>query len=222
MSRYGYLDLFQSPLEFEITRVDCVSSNLQVWYVEIRISRRISESPLDFEITRVDCISSVLQIWYVEVRISRPISESLGIRDNESWLCFLNSASLICRGTDISTYFRESLGLRDNESRLYILPVAPMEEVHVMTEHTPHMKPPITKTRLYNFDPLKPHFYIVKLGATGIYIIFLVSAQKIGCGYSLEPPVVGTHNLCFWAEVWKILEFFIWLFFFIFLYPATQ
>ena len=22
----------------------------------------------------------------------------------------------------------------------------------------------ITKTRLYNFDPLKPHFYIVKLG----------------------------------------------------------
>ena len=24
----------------------------------------------------------------------------------------------------------------------------------------------ITKTRLYNFDPLKPHFYIVKLGFT--------------------------------------------------------
>ena len=25
----------------------------------------------------------------------------------------------------------------------------------------------ITKTRLYNFDPLKPHFYVVKLGFTG-------------------------------------------------------
>ena len=25
----------------------------------------------------------------------------------------------------------------------------------------------ITKTRLYYFDPLKPHFYIVKLGFTG-------------------------------------------------------
>ena len=36
----------------------------------------------------------------------------------------------------------------------------------------------ITKTRLYNFDPLKPHFYIVKLGFTEIYIIFLISAQK--------------------------------------------
>ena len=28
------------------------------------------------------------------------------------------------------------------------------------------------------FDPLKPHFYIVKLGFTRVYIIFLISAQK--------------------------------------------
>ena len=38
----------------------------------------------------------------------------------------------------------------------------------------------ITKTCLYNFDPLKPHFYIVKLGFTRVYIIFLISAQKHG------------------------------------------
>ena len=31
------------------------SSILQIWYVEVRISRSISESPLEFEITRVDC-----------------------------------------------------------------------------------------------------------------------------------------------------------------------
>ena len=36
----------------------------------------------------------------------------------------------------------------------------------------------ITKTCLYNFDPLEPHFYIVKLGFTGVYISFLISAQK--------------------------------------------
>ena len=36
----------------------------------------------------------------------------------------------------------------------------------------------ITKTRLYNFDPLNPHFYIAKLGFTGVYTIFLISAQK--------------------------------------------
>ena len=36
----------------------------------------------------------------------------------------------------------------------------------------------LTKTRLYNVDPLKPHFYIVKLGFTGVYVILLISAQK--------------------------------------------
>ena len=30
------------------------------------------------------------------------------------------------------------------------------------------------KTYLYNFDPLKPHFYSVKLGFTKVYIIFLI------------------------------------------------
>ena len=36
----------------------------------------------------------------------------------------------------------------------------------------------IKKTYLYNLDPLKPHFYIVKLGFTGVDIIFVISAQK--------------------------------------------
>ena len=50
------------------------------------------------------------------------------------------------------------------------------------------------KTCLYNFDPLKPHFYIVKLGFTEVYIIFLISGQNIDCGYSLEPPRRGGSN----------------------------
>ena len=69
----------------------------------------------------------------------------------------------------------------------------------------------ITKTYLYNFDPLKPHFYIVKLGFTGVYIIFLFSAQNIDYGYSLEPPRWGGSNeypqSMFWVEIWKISEF---------------
>ena len=37
----------------------------------------------------------------------------------------------------------------------------------------------ITKTCLYNTDLLKPHFCVVKLGFTGIYIsFFLIFAQK--------------------------------------------
>ena len=37
----------------------------------------------------------------------------------------------------------------------------------------------ITKTYLYNSDPLKPHFYLVKLGFIGVYIIFLISSKNI-------------------------------------------
>ena len=82
----------------------------------------------------------------------------------------------------------------------------------------------ITKTFLYIFDPLKPHFYTVKLEFTGVYIIFLFLLKNIDCGYSLELPrrggsyeypqsmfceavLTSTHNLCFWAEIWKISEF---------------
>ena len=71
----------------------------------------------------------------------------------------------------------------------------------------------ITKTCLYYFDPpLKPHFYIVKLGFTGVYIIFLISAQNIDCGHSLESPRrFGSNEYpqsMFWAEIWKISIFF--------------
>ena len=47
-----------------------------------------------------------------------------------------------------------------------------------LSKPTPLHQAHITKAYLYNFDPLKPHFYIVKLGFTGVYIIFLISAQK--------------------------------------------
>ena len=82
----------------------------------------------------------------------------------------------------------------------------------------------ITRTRLYSFDPLKPHFYIVKLGFTRVYLFFLFllrniecgyslePPRNIDCGYSLEPPRWGGSNeypqSMFWAEIWKILEFF--------------
>ena len=90
----------------------------------------------------------------------------------------------------------------------------------------------ITKSRLYNFELLKPNFYKVKLRVTGVYIIFLISAQNIDCGYSLEPPRrflfllksidcgYSLEQPCrcgsteypqsmTWEEIWKISEFFI-------------
>ena len=63
----------------------------------------------------------------------------------------------------------------------------------------------------YSSDPLKSHFYIVKMGFTGVYIIMLISAKNIYCRYSLEPPHRGGSNECpqsmFWAEIWKISKF---------------
>ena len=41
--------------------------------------------------------------------------------------------------------------------------------------------------------PLKPHFYIVKLGYAGVYLFFLFLLQSIDCGYSLEPPLRGSN-----------------------------
>ena len=70
------------------------------------------------------------------------------------------------------------------------------------------------KIRLYNFDLLKPHFYIVKLGFIGVYTLFFSFLLKdIDSGYSLEPPLRGGSNeypqSMFWSEIWKITEFFI-------------
>ena len=66
------------------------------------------------------------------------------------------------------------------------------------------------KTYLYNFDSLKPHFYIGKRGFTVVYIIFLISVQKHRLWYSLEPPRQGGSNeypqSMFWVEIWKISE----------------
>ena len=51
---------------------------------------------------------------------------------------------------------------------------------------------------------------MVKLGFTGVYIIFFISAQNIDCGHSLEPPRWGGSNeypqSMFWAEIWKIYK----------------
>ena len=53
----------------------------------------------------------------------------------------------------------------------------------------------IMKTCPCNVYPLKPHFYIVKLGYAGVYLFFLFLLQNIDCGYSLEPPRRGGSNV---------------------------
>ena len=52
----------------------------------------------------------------------------------------------------------------------------------------------IRKTYLYNFDPLKPHFYIVKLDLQGYKLFVLFLLKNIDCWYSLEPLCRGGSN----------------------------
>ena len=74
-----------------------------------------------------------------------------------------------------------------------------------------HFDHNIMKTCPWNEYPLTPHFYIVKLGFTGVYIIFLFLLQNIDCGYSLEPPRWGGSNVypqfMFWAKIRKKSHF---------------
>ena len=65
----------------------------------------------------------------------------------------------------------------------------------------------ITETYPYNFNPIKPHFYIVKLGFTGVYIIFLISAQKHRLWVLGEAILTSTHNLCFEQKYEKYQNF---------------
>ena len=70
----------------------------------------------------------------------------------------------------------------------------------------------ITKTYRYNFDYLKPHFYIVKLRSTGVYIIFLISAQNhrlwVLCCRRGEAVLTCTHNYCFDQKYKKKYQIF--------------
>ena len=69
---------------------------------------------------------------------------------------------------------------------------------------------PITKTYLYNFDPLKSHFNIVKLGFTGVYIVFLILLKKHRLWVlvrTASPVPTSTHNLCFEQKYEKYQNF---------------
>ena len=68
--------------------------------------------------------------------------------------------------------------------------------------------PYITKTCLYNFD--KPHFFIVKLWFTGVYIIFVISAQKHRLWYSLVHTTYVFKQKCEKCQSFYLKNFSFW------------
>ena len=47
----------------------------------------------------------------------------------------------------------------------------------------------------YNFDPLKPYFYIVKLGFTGYTLFFLFLLKNIDCEYSFYQQSILSRKM---------------------------
>ena len=88
---------------------------------------------------------------------------------------------------------RRVMLLQNSKSRRQIIIIFIIARVPFV-EHLQCSWMHITKTCLCNFDPLKPHFYIVKLGFTGVHIIFLFLFKYIDCGYWLELSRRGGSN----------------------------
>ena len=66
------------------------------------------------------------------------------------------------------------------------------------------------------WPPYTPLLYIKTWGLQGYTLLFPFLLKNIDCGYSLEPPHRCSSNeypqCMFWAEIWKISVFFIWIF----------
>ena len=54
-----------------------------------------------------------------------------------------------------------------------------------------HFMDKFSMSQKHAFDPLKPHFYTVKLRFTEVQLNFPITAQSIDYGYLLEPPSSG-------------------------------
>ena len=102
------------------------------------------------------------------MKIFYSINHSLSLRNH---LFF--PVSVLC-----SQMFTKKLNLRPRIDLTY--PVSIVKSDIVKKKKKIRKFEHITKTYmyLYNFDPIKPHFYIVKLVFTGVYIIFSYFCSK--------------------------------------------
>ena len=56
---FRYISNVKCPITYKFVKCGCSNYfflNSEIWYVEVRVSRSVSEGPLEFEIKRVDCI----------------------------------------------------------------------------------------------------------------------------------------------------------------------
>ena len=112
----------------------------------------------------------------------------VAVYDNHIWHFFQNLATLPDGKIDFSKLFKQ-------EEEIDVDKYFSKKELEEMSSYDKKryknlkMNYEVMLMMGRQFNPsLKLHFYIVKLGFTGVFIILLISAQNIDCGYSLEPP----------------------------------
>ena len=114
-------------------------------------------------------IKAVLKIYYPP-RLKMPFGGDISLTylcniyewDLRSWSDFDQTSSkcMVCQHLLLASYCKFSVQLRQIRQM-----IASVREL-------------ITRTCYMMLTPLKPHFYIVKLGFTRVYIIFITQAQK--------------------------------------------
>ena len=126
------------------------------------------------------------------------------IRSNAACLCcFIGSDSVKFSCKHVIHWIKQEINFGNIFKATYCKLELPQEGLqklcYLYRLSTGFVNYSITKTYLYDFYPLKPHFYIVKLEFTGVYIIFLISAQ--------QAVLKSTHNLCFEQKYEKYQNF---------------
>ena len=177
-------------------------------------------------IQSIQCIKSIIRLWY----ILQSANTTIKMLKNSPWGSIagssLRSVKLVsipyCKGVHSKRkeftpsskvdLFTERTSVQESKKWNNKVDFLPKWS---QSYHQNKKWGTITKTCLYNFDPHKPYFYIVKLGLTGVYIIFLISAEKHR-SYSLEPPRRGVSNeyqqSMFMSRNMKNIRIFIWKF----------
>ena len=178
---------------------------------------------------RKQCCTPYYCLWRISIKPRLPFSIcNVFFVSKSNLLDFILSNWI----TSLSTY--DVIGFKGAVSRdwfkapvvfLYIVPTATFCALHLCScvgvvssmlfviyansgdpDQTSHTN--ITKTRLYSFDPLKPHFHIVKQGFTEVYIIFLISPQKHVLSRNMKNIIIFYLKIFgFWT--WNFL--YIWI-----------
>ena len=136
-------------------------------------------------------------------------------------LLFNSDTPNVANRISVKKWWQTVIMMRRNCSEPFHLDFTYLLRYHLLfvckEEHASHISS--RKHAYIVLIPLNPLLIPYNWGLQGYTLIFIFLLKNIDCGYSLEPPRRGGSNeypqSMFWAEIWKLPEFFIWKFSFL-------